>query len=213
MQGPSHVGFALAGAVTMNSVISWLFPHPLPGVAESVIHALGAPWGYPAFVQWFHAHAPINLKSPGFDALAHKLTFYVMLAMSARLPDQLEQRGENQPPIKHRGFTHSCFLIFLLLLFSGGLCTVLTSLLAARHLMLTDFWAKELSAFLLAFVFAFILHIVADSMTTRGVKVMWPDTTYYGLSLFSNGTPGEYLVLWSSIFLTGALVALGIFGF
>jgi membrane-bound metal-dependent hydrolase YbcI (DUF457 family) len=133
--------------------------------------------------------------------------------MCARLPDQLEKRGPDQPDIKHRGCTHSCFAVFLSLLTFGFVAVVGISALVSHHLVLTDFWAKELCVFFLAFVLAIILHIIADSLTTRKVKMLWPDTQSVGLGLFSNGTPGEYLVLWGYIFLTGVLVGVGVFGF
>lgn len=214
MQGPSHVGFALAGGVTITSAVSFFLPRPLPGPIEEVVHAVGTPWGYPALLHWLHSPG-LNLTGQGMALLAHKLTFYLLLAWCARLPDQMERRGDEQPALKHRGFTHSCLLLFLLVLSFSGLSLGVTHWLATRHLVLTDFWARECSAGFLAIVLACLLHMVADSMTTRGIRAMWPDENFYKLPgpRFSNGRPGEYLVLWGYIFLTGVLVGLGIFGF
>ena len=208
MQGVSHVGFSLAGAVTVNSLLNALFSKPLPGVADDFIHAIGSPWSYPAAVHAYHTHALLD-----FASLIHKVTFYIALAYCARLPDQLERRPPGMPGPKHRGFTHSCCLVIFMIGFFVALVSFGLSWLTMRRVVLSDFWVKELCACLLAVLLAIVLHIIADSLTKRKVKVMWPDETPVGLGLFSNGTAGEYAVLWGYIFLTGALVALGILAF
>jgi membrane-bound metal-dependent hydrolase YbcI (DUF457 family) len=190
MQGPSHVGFALAGAVTFTSLMGVFFPEQLPGVMNDVVHAVGSPWSYPMFVRWYQTGGAIDLIS-----LVHKLSFYLVLAFSARLPDQLERRPPGEPRPEHRAFTHSCFFMAIMLIFFAGLLTMAGDWLASHHVTLGDFWIQEAFALLLGLVVAYFLHILADSLTTKKVKAMWPDNTPVGLGMFNNESPGEYAVL------------------
>jgi LexA-binding, inner membrane-associated putative hydrolase len=208
MQGPSHVGFSLAGAVTFTSLLSAMFRGPLPGIANDLVHAVGSPWSYPLLVHWYHTGAHVD-----FPSLVHKLSFYWVLGWCARLPDQMERRPPGEPRPEHRAFTHSCLFIVLMISCFAGLFSLGMSWLAAHHVVLSDFLLQEVFAMFLGIVIAVLSHIIADSMTTRKVKVMWPDNTSIGLGLFNNKSAGEYAVLWIYIFLVGALVALGVFGF
>ncbi len=217
MQGKSHVGFAITGSITINSGLYALFPHTLPGVAENILHAIGEPFTYGQIASLWQRH---DLLDPNlFAILGHKLTFYILLIMCARLPDRLERRRLDSTtgiPVKHRGFTHSCLLLFLLIFFFVALWVLVGNYSQQRHLMIDPFLIKEIVALFIGMLLAWILHIVADGLTTQGVKVFWPDQTYYGLfpksMRFSNGTWPEYVVLWGYIFLTGGLVFLGKFG-
>jgi membrane-bound metal-dependent hydrolase YbcI (DUF457 family) len=159
------------------------------------------------------------------DVLLHKLTFFLVLGWAARLPDRLEERKEIDPESGkvrtvrrgHRGCTHSClFLVLLLALFVIGF-TFGMSYLQQHHLLLSAFLLKELFAAFLGLVGGIVLHVLADSMTTRGVQVMWPESGQYHMTpevvRFNNGAWQEYAILWGFIFLVGVLVGLGIFGF
>ncbi|HYU76894.1 MAG TPA: metal-dependent hydrolase [Ktedonobacteraceae bacterium] len=208
MQGPSHVGFSLAGAVTFTSLLGALFPERLPGVANDVVHAVGSPWSYPVFLHWYQTGGSVDLAS-----LVHKLSFYVVLAWCARLPDQMERRPPGEPRPEHRAFTHSCLFVTIMIVFFAGVFTMGMAWLASHRIVLADFWIQEVFALFQGLVMAVFFHILADSLTTRKVKAMWPDNTSVGLGMFNNKSAGEYIVLWGYIFLVGALVALGIFGF
>lgn len=217
MQGKSHVGFAIAGSITINSGPYTLFPHTLPGVAENILHAIGEPFTYGQILSLWQTHHLFDLNL--FVILGHKLSFYFLLIICARLPDRLERRKPDNVtgiPVKRRGFTHSCLLLFSLIFFFVALWIFAGNYSQQRHLVMDPFLIKEIVALFLGMLFAWILHIVADSLTTQGVKVFWPDETYYGLlpksMRFSNGTWPEYIVLWGYIFLTGGLVFLGKFG-
>ena len=104
-------------------------------------------------------------------------------------------------------------MVMILCWLSGIVAIVSSVWLASKHILLSTPIVEEVWAGVLGVILAIVLHIVADSLTTRKVPMMWPDKTPVGLGLFSNKTPGEYIVLWSYIFLTGALVALGVVGF
>lgn len=227
MQGKTHVGFALAGSVTLNNATYVVLPHPLPGAFDDFFHALGQPLTIAQVAHLWQAHQQVNAAIA--SSLAHKLTFFLILILCARLPDRLERKrgveartlsDEVALPVKHRGFTHSCFLLFLLTFLFLGLCAFAWTYFQHHPLVLSpvmnDLLVKEVYAAFLGLLFAWFLHIVADSLTTQGVKVFWPDESYYGLlprSLrFSNDTWPEYIVLWSFIFVIGGLIFLGIFG-
>ncbi len=217
MQGKSHIGFAIAGSITINSGLYALFPRTLPGVTENILHAIGDPFTYGQITSLWQTHL---LFGPNlFAILGHKLSFYLLLVVCARLPDRLERRRPDSVtgiPVKHRGFTHSCLLLFLLIFFFVAICIIVGNYFQQRHLVIESFLIKEIVALFLGMLFAWILHIIADGLTTQGVKILWPDETYYGFlpkpMPFSNGTWPEYIVLWGYIFLTGGLVFLGKFG-
>jgi membrane-bound metal-dependent hydrolase YbcI (DUF457 family) len=217
MQGKSHVGFAITGSITINSGLYALLPHMLPGVAENVLHAIGQPFTYVQIVSLWQTHHLFDFNS--FVILGHKFSFYLLLIICARLPDRLERRKPDSVtgiPVKHRGFTHSCLILFFLIFFSIALCVLAGNYFQRQHLVIDPFFIKEVAALFLGVLFAWILHIIADSLTTQGVKIFWPDEKYHGLlprsMRFSNGTWPEYIVLWGYIFLTGGLIFLGKLG-
>jgi membrane-bound metal-dependent hydrolase YbcI (DUF457 family) len=223
MQGPSHVGFALAGAVTLNSLTNFFIPRPVPGLADDIIHAIGTPYGYPQLTHLCQMHQVTQQLGP--DLLIHKLTFFLVLGWASRLPDRLEERKEFDPESGrvrtvrrgHRGCTHSClFLSMLIVLFVMGFSFGM-SYLQQHHLILSTFMLKELFAAFLGLIGGILLHVLADSMTTKGVQVMWPESGQYHsmpeVARFNNGAWQEYAILWGFIFLVGVLVGLGVFGF
>ncbi|MGH2496557.1 MAG: metal-dependent hydrolase [Ktedonobacteraceae bacterium] len=230
MEGKTHVGFALAGAITLNNGMYLLFPHPLPGIFDSIFHAIGTPWTFRGLA---HLWQTQQVFMPAVvEVMGYKLTFFVFLVWCARLPDRLERRKRKGAeagtlsnvatlPVKHRGFTHSCFLLFLFISLVAGTATFLEIYFQRHPVELSPvirvFLGKELFAVFLGIFLAFVLHIIADSLTTQGVKVLWPDETYYG-SLprsfrFNNDSWPEYIILWLMIFLVGGLIFAGIFGF
>lgn len=207
MQGESHVGFALASGITVNSFFGFMF-QPSSQSLTVVFHPMGAPWNYPFIVAAIHGHTLLDVPS-----FIHKLSFYLMLIYCARLPDRLEKRPSGEPKPGHRGFTHSCCLVFLLIMIISTIFVVGTTWLVTRHIVVNNFFPEEFWSLAFGFLMGIVSHIIADSLTTRKVRMFWPDKDYIGIGAFSNGKPGEYIVLWGYIFLTGVLVALGIFGF
>jgi len=147
MQGKSHVGFAITGSITINSGLYALFPHTLPVVAENILHAIGEPFTYGQIASFWQRH---DLLDPNlFAVLGHKLTFYILLIICARLPDRLERRRLDSTtgiPVKHRGFTHSCLLLFLLIFFFVALWVIVGNYSQQRHLMIDPILIKEIVA-------------------------------------------------------------------
>lgn len=215
MQGPSHVGFALASSMSINSGIYFLFPHALPNDWEYTLHALGKPYAYTAILDVFHH--PLLGTTDVITTFIHKVLFYLLLIWSARLPDKMEKReGEDAENIKHRGATHSLFALFVISLLYFLVYAMLIQYYHQYHTSYALPIIQCLTPLGLGVFIGFITHIFADMLTTRGVKVLWPDETSYGLlprsMRFSNKTWGEYLVLWGFIFITGMFFALGIVG-
>ena len=215
MQGKSHIGFALAGGVTIINGLYFMFPHSLPGGIDPILHPVGILWTAERILLFWQTHQ--LLESGSFVTFAQTIIFFVFLFWCARLPDALEGRPSKGRQVglsvKHRGFTHSFFILFILVLAFSFLYISTFGILQQAHLtLLIDVMS---SAFLGLFC-AWLLHIVADCLTTRGVRVWWPDSTYHALlprSLrFSNGDWQEYVVLWGFIGVTCALVMLGKWG-
>ncbi len=213
MQGSSHYGFAAASAVTVNNIVYRFTPSFLPRSLEDILHTIGAPLAYQNIPQAV-LHYFSDLTS--WSTLTHQLAFYGCALYFARWPDTLELRRDpetgKQVRRDHRGCTHSCFFVFFLIFIALFVATVGIPYLVSQHIVLPSFLLQEALAAFLGIVVGVLSHIVADSLTTQKVKVLWPDEESYGLGLFSNERPGEYIVLWGFIFLVGVFVGLGWFG-
>jgi len=158
----------------------------------------------------------VGLYCTSWLTLTHQVAFYGCVLYFARWPDTLELRRDpetgKQVRRDHRGCTHSCFFVFFLIFIALFAGTAGISYLVSQHIVLPSFLLQEALAAFLGIVIGVVSHIVADSLTTQKVKVLWPDEESYGLGLFSNERPGEYVVLWGFIFLVGVFVGLGWFG-
>lgn len=236
MQGPSHVGFALATSMCLNSAVNACFPTPLPNNWEEILHALGQPYTLIYIVAFIHH--PLYIIEPGIlFSVAHKLTFYLLLLLAATAPDRWERRSprervigkegttvlgqeERGPLQSHRGFTHSLLLWMLFAALFGTVYIIFMRYLSVTHIVLTGIQievVEEVIALFLALLLGLFLHSIADMLTRRGVRVLWPDEHHYGFGprswRFKNNSWREYAVVWGMIFLTGILFAKSLVGF
>jgi len=212
MEGLDHKGFAVAGAMTVTSLVYDLTPKLGSGTMANVLHPEGVPWTWPYLV-----HNGLHLDS--IETVVMKVVFYLVLVQLASLPDRLERRkaGDFGIPSKHRGFTHSCFFLALLILMGSMVSVVGWQFLVSHHVVLDPEVTKFLTTVGVAVFLAAAMHILADSLTKKGVRAFWPDNTLVGVlpeeMRFTNKSAGPSLVLWGMYFIAGALFALGIVGF
>ena len=213
MKGLDHKGFTVAGSMTVNSLVYDGTPFLRSGNVANIFHPDGMPLTWPYVVHELHiGHFPFFSADTPF-----KIIFYVLLLWLASLPDRLERRKAGDMLPKHRGCTHSC--LFLLTLLVGGLIvsTFGWIYLLQHHFTVSPEIAKLMTTALVAVFLTIAMHILADSLTTKGVRVFWPDETYVGIlpkdMRFNNDSAGPSVVLWSMYFLAGTLFALGVVGF
>lgn len=236
MQSASHAGFALATSMCLNSSVYAFVPAQLPNNWEEILHAIGQPYTLAYFAAFIHH--PLYLADTAIlIAILHKLTFYVLLILSATVPDRWEHLnfrvqetdGEQESSLaqsgsnslqSHRGFTHSVLIWILVVSLFGIPYMIFMRYLFVTHMVLTGLQVaavEEGSVLFLALLLGMILHTIADMLTYRGVKVLWPDEQHYGFGprrwRFKNESWREYAVLWGMIFLAGVLFAKGIVGF
>lgn len=226
MEGKSHVGTALTWSVTIVNGVYLVLPRPLARAAELILHSTGTPLTPQHLIALIQNQQVLSFDS--LSSLTRQFTFLLFVILCARLPDRLERRKLDVVtgvPVKHRGFTHSFFLLFCLVMFflSGYfvVCLYLQHHHPALDPLLTQeplvlFAGQEIVAIFLGLFFGMALHILGDSLTTMGVRVWWPDSSFHWLlpksMRFSNGRWPEYLIVWGSIAIVAALIALGKFG-
>src|SRR5450755_2029230 len=212
MNGLDHKGFAVAGAMTVTSLMYDITPKLQSGSAANVLHPTGIPWTWPYLI-----HSGLRLDS--IETVMMKVVFYLVLIQLASLPDRLERRktGDFGIPGKHRGCTHSCFFLAFLILLGAMISVLGWQFLVAHHILLDPVMTRVLTTGAVAFFLAVMMHILADSMTKMGVRALWPDESLMGVlpqdMRFTNTSAGPSLVLWGMYFLAGTLFALGVIGF
>lgn len=200
MKGRSHIGTNVFSAVVVNNIF-----HLVDRVYSwhQIVQLSSSPTLFAA------------LQSPQF---LHKLTFYSVVAFVARLPD-LDQRVKwiSRLAGGHRGCTHSCLSVILLVLFAFALSSGVPAFLLAHKIVISFLFLNEGSIILKAIIVGWILHLLADSLTTAGIPLFWPVTTRIGFPpisalRFNVGTIMEDIVLWGIIFIVGFWIGAGIIG-
>ena len=109
MQGPTHAGFALAGAAVVNTALYRIAP-PVPNQVTDVVHALGPPITLPQFLAYWHTG--LLIPTVMLVTIIYKVIFYVLLVLFANTPNRWEKAGGAAPG--SRGPLHSCFFVILL---------------------------------------------------------------------------------------------------
>ena len=200
MKGRSHIGANIFSAVAVNNffhvvdkVYSW---HQLELLLNS-------------------PQLHVALQSP---QLFHKITYYGVVALAARWPD-VDQRVKwiGRLAGGHRGCTHSCFSIFLLVTLALAVTVSLPAFLLVRHIVIAPSLLQEGVVILKSIVVGWLLHLFADSLTRAGIPIFWPVTVNVGFPpvsalRFKTGSLLEDVVLWGIIFLVGFGVGSGILG-
>ncbi len=74
MEGLDHKGFAVAGAMTVTSLVYNLTPKPSSGTMVNVLHPEGVPWTWPYLV-----HNGLHLDS--IETVVMKGVFYSTIAI------------------------------------------------------------------------------------------------------------------------------------
>ena len=221
MQGSSHTGFALAGAMAINSALYAVRPQPLQNNWDGVVHALGAPYTYHTFV-WYWQHPGQLLSASLLLMLLYKLTFYMTLIACAMWPDRWEKRTfrrwNNRNAIFSASWANTQPHYALLMTSAFGLVYLcVMAYIRLYHMSISPLLFRELCVVALGVFLSFVLHILADMLTRDGVKVFWPANVDVGIPPVAQARPlygsgGEYAWLWVIIFVTGILFALGIVG-
>ncbi len=200
MKGRSHIGANVFSAVAFNS-----FFHVVDRVYSwhQISQIINSPQLHTA------------LQSP---QLLHKVTFYAVVALTARLPD-VDQRVKwiGRLAGGHRGCTHSCLSIFLLVALALIVIVGLPEFLLTRHILVIPFLLQEGIVILKSVVLGWLLHLLADSLTRAGIPIFWPVTMRIGFPpisvlRFKTGSLVEDFVLWGIIFLVGFGVGTGAIG-
>lgn len=219
MLGHSHTGFALAGAMSVNSLLYRMVPAQ-PNDWEYLYHAAGRPITYQTIVSWFQHPTP-----PTEDfwlGIIFKFLFYGMIIGCTMFPDHWERRnkegGGYELRFSHRGPTHSVAIILLFIFVYIFLFMAILGYLHLNNIAVNPLFLRASCALASAFVLAFVFHILADMITREGVKVLWPAEADIGIPPVKSLRPrtgewGEYAWLWLFIFGIGILFTLGIVGF
>jgi len=109
---------------------------------------------------------------------------------------------------QHRGLFHSILgviLLFLTLAFGSG---AMVNISASYGL------GTQLPRyFSVGIIIGYVLHIIADMITTNGVKLLYPLKWNVGLPLFSTGGIREMVLRWGLIGLSVAMVVRFILGY
>jgi inner membrane protein len=205
MRGSSHVVFGLAGAVIIANI------HP--GVAGPSLLA-----------------APVTI-----DLVAEKAIFYGFAALGALTPDIDNARsslGKRLGPISrgfqhltgHRTFFHSLLGLAIvgaivwagqyalgLALYNAGL-KLTGAALNSGYNPSGAFIAPGVGIAFAGLMIGYFLHLVADSLTERGVPWLWPYKVYFGFPpnhhlRFRTGSLWEPIVVVTiSVMVAGAIV-------
>ena len=199
MNGRSHTAVNAFSAVTLNSFF----------------HMVGTPYSWHQLV----ALAASSQLSTAFSSPLplYKTTFYSLVVLCARLPD-IDQYGWIGRLVGgHRGFTHSCLGVLIMLLFFVTIFMSLPMLLATGGIVIQPELLEEVKVVLEAIIVGWTLHIMADGLTRGGVPLFWPVTTRYGFPpstalRLKVGTVWEDIVLWALIFCAGFGMGTGILG-
>lgn len=200
MKGTSHIATNIFSAVAVNSFF----------------HIVDKSYSWHQLMQIISSpQLNVALHSEQF---LHKLTFYVIVVGCARLPD-IDQRVSwiSRLAGGHRGCTHSCLSILLLVLFALTLSISLPAILLAHGIVIRSLVLEEGKVILKAIVLGWTLHLLADAFTRGGIPLFWPVSTRFGIPpisalRFKVGTIMEDIVLWSIISLVSFAIGAGILG-
>ena len=200
MKGRSHTGANVFSAVVVNNIFH---------VVDKVYswHQLEQLLNSPQF--------QTALQSP---QLLHKVTFYSLVALTARWPD-IDQRVKwiGRLAGGHRGCTHSCLSVLLLIFCALAISVSLPMFLLSRHVIVSPSLLQEVDVVFKSITVGWLLHLLADSLTRTGISVFWPITFKVGFPpvstlRFKTGSLLEDIVLWSIIFLVGFSIGAGLLG-
>jgi membrane-bound metal-dependent hydrolase YbcI (DUF457 family) len=200
MKGRSHIATNFFSAIAVNSIFhivdkiySW----------HQIIQIVTGPQFIPA------------LESQQF---IHKMTYYALTIWIAGLPD-IDQRIQwiGRLAGGHRGCTHSCLSIIMLVFFALALTVGLPMLLLSHGIVINTLWLEEGKIVLKAIVIGWTLHLLADSLTRAGIPLFWPIPARLGFPpvtalRFKVGTLVEDIVLWTIISFISFTVGAGIIG-
>lgn len=200
MKGRSHTGANVFSAVVINNafhvvdrVYSW---HQLEQLLNSP-----------------QLHAALQSSQ-----LLHKVTFYGLVALTARWPD-VDQRVKwiGRLAGGHRGCTHSCLSVLLFIMLAVSVSVSLPIFLLSHHLIVSPSLLQEMDVIFKSIAVGWLLHLLADSLTRSGIPVFWPVTFKVGFPpvsalRFKTGSLLEDIVLWSIIFLVGFGIGAGLLG-
>ncbi|MHB8595784.1 MAG: metal-dependent hydrolase [Ktedonobacteraceae bacterium] len=200
MKGRSHIATNFFSAVAANSIFhivdkiySW----------HQIIQIVTGPQFLPA------------LES---QQCIHKVTYYVLTIWIARLPD-IDQRIQwiGRLTGGHRGCTHSCLSIILLVFLALTLAVSLPILFLSHGIVINALWLEDGKVALKAIVVGWTLHLLADGLTRAGIPLFWPITTRLGFPpvpalRFKVGTLFEDIVLWIIVSAVSFTVGAGIIG-
>jgi membrane-bound metal-dependent hydrolase YbcI (DUF457 family) len=200
VKGSSHIATNIFSAVAVNSFFhivdksySW----------HQLMQLVGSP------------QLDVALHSEQF---LHKLTYYVIVICCARLPD-IDQRVSWIGRLSggHRGCTHSCLSIILLVLFALLLCLCLPMILLAHGIVISPLVLEEGKVILKAMVLGWTLHLLADAFTRGGIPLFWPVPMRLGIPpisalRFKVGTIREDIMLWSIIALVSFAIGASMLG-
>ena len=200
MKGTSHIATNIFSAVAVNSFF----------------HIVDKSYSWHQLMQL--------VDSPQFsgalqsEQFLHKLTYYVIVISCARLPD-IDQRVRWIGRLSggHRGCTHSCLSIILLVLFALLLLICLPMFLLAHGIVIGSLVLDEGKVILEAIVLGWALHLLADAFTKGGIPLLWPIPTRLGIPpvsawRFKVGTIREDILLWCIIALVSFAVGASILG-
>ncbi len=200
MKGTSHIATNIFSAVAVNSFF----------------HIVGKSYSWHQLTQL--------VDSPQFsgalysEQFLHKLTYYAIVICCARLPD-IDQRVSWIGRLSggHRGCTHSCLSLILLVLFALTLSISLPMILLVHGIVIRSPVLEEGKVILKAIVLGWTLHLLADAFTRGGIPLFWPVPTRLGIPpisalRFKVGTIMEDIVLWSIIALVSFAVGASILG-
>ena len=199
MKGRSHIGANIFSAVAVNNmfhvvdkVYSW----------HQIELLLNSPQLQAAL------HSPLFL---------HKVTFYGIVALVARWPDVDQRKWVGRLVGGHRGCTHSCLGLLMLIAFALTITVSLPLFLQSRQITIPSPLLQEVNVICQSIAIGWLLHMLADSLTRAGIPIFWPITFKVGFPPFAalrfkTGSLLEDIVLWGIIFSIGFGIGAGLLG-
>ena len=149
----------------------------------------------------------------------NKALFYGMVGIGALLPDIDNARStlgkklgwfsrEIQHVVGHRTLLHSFLGLGIVAALGVGFEKLAEYLLASRGYTVPVHAVSSSHIVLIAVLFGYIMHIVADALTEEGVPLFWPKHKYYGFPpnrhwRFRTGTLPEHVIVYSFMLLVG----------
>lgn len=117
----------------------------------------------------------------------------------------------------HRGCTHSCLGLLMLIAAALTITVSLPLFLLSRHITIPLPLLQEVNVICQSIATGWLLHLLADSLTRAGIPIFWPVTFNLGFPpmsalRFKTGSLLEDVVLWSIIFSVGFGIGAGLLG-